>query len=99
MKHRSVSNVEVQGIEQGLKRYPGRPFPPAEYGWQWTRYVPDWAHRDSLESRAVTVTVRSPGGSETLQQVVQYRVPLRPPPEVVARHAAMAEQARRKAGA
>lgn len=92
-QQRSVSDEEREGLDRGRGLYPGRPFPPAVYGYEWTRFAPDWAHIGSLESRTATITVKRPGLPDTLQQVVQYKVPLKPPPEVLAHHAEMAKRA------
>lgn len=93
MKQRIISEEERQGFERGRALYPGRPFPPAVYGYEWTQFVPEWAHRESLESRTANVVVKRPGAPDTYQQVVQYKVPLKPPQAVIAHHAEMAKRA------
>ena len=87
-----MNREDDEALERGRRMYPGRPFPPRIYGYQWSQHVPDWAYRSALESREVMVTKRDRMGQETATKVVQYKVPLNPPKAVLDRHAAMSRE-------
>jgi len=89
----------VAAIERGQKLYPGRPFPPAVYGFEWTAYPPDWVFRGGCEQRTAQVNKKDRSGQVTVREnVQQWKVPLKPPANVIARHAEMAEAAKKGIG-
>ncbi len=77
---------DLDAYRNGVALYPRRPFPPLTYGFDWVSAgrVPEWCHRDSLESRVV----QGKDGAFTV-----YKVPTSPPDGVKRWHAEQSARA------
>ncbi len=94
-REKGFSPDEIQAVRNGRAQYPGRPFPPLIFGFEYLQEsrLPQWVYKESLPSAVVTLKFKQKDGSVTAKDVVIYKVPTSPPDSVIREHKRRAEAA------
>lgn len=94
-RSKGFTEAELQAYRNGLALYPTRSHPPMVFGYDMlpASQLPQWAHRDTLESCVVERKRKLPGGMTETQQVTLYKVLTNPPAHVIRLHAQKAKEA------